>query len=76
MGSQPSLACAAVFLAKLPAGILSPHQLLRSTRAASSASGAEGSGAAGITQQSIPQVCLSILQHLHRPFCPSLSHIL
>ncbi|CAK0785418.1 hypothetical protein CVIRNUC_008627 [Coccomyxa viridis] len=56
MGSQPSLACAAVFLAKLPASILSPHQLLRSTRASSSASGAEGSGAAGITQQSIPQI--------------------
>ena len=35
-----------------------------------------GSGAAGITQQSIPQVCLSILQHLHRPFCLSLPHIL
>ena len=57
LGSQSALACAAVFLVGMPKSLRSPHELLRSVSMSSSASsGAEGSGSAGITQQSIPQV--------------------
>ena len=57
LGSQSGVGCYAVFLAGMPEGPLTPHQLLRSIRPRDNSAGsAEGSGAAGITQQSIPQV--------------------